>query len=439
MNQSQNSAFKPVIHHHNHHHTELPSKNLLISSSSLSSSSSSSASSCSSTSSTSSVKSKSNEYLNIRTAKYNHHQKLKQDNNQGLGELNQQSLSVTVNESNGTASITNSDPQSSSNNNSTMSSAVAAAAALAASQLNPFYIDKIFNFQNMFLFSGANNSNNNSNTNPTPNTPSPFNSNTSDSNLKCLNDTILNSVSNTAAKLAAMNHSSELHALFQQNLLHNVYNYYNSNSNNSNSIPPLAPSTSSTFLNNSSLFLKQEMMPINVNTNIKSSHQQQQGSSAKKSKNNFSIERILSLPSQSSNQSWTKIENKNKSTNNINQKFNQFIPNSNNLVKHLGKTPIALTAPLPPQLAALYQSSNHHSLASSSSHSSQSSSQQHQKSIKSTTDQVAQTSQQQQQPVYKSKNAKKYKCDLCGRGFSRSNTLITHRVSYRLVLFLFLI
>ena len=32
-------------------------------------------------------------------------------------------------------------------------------------------------------------------------------------------------------------------------------------------------------------------------------------------------------------------------------------------------------------------------------------------------------------PAPKSKNAKKYKCDLCGRGFSRSNTLITHRVS----------
>lgn len=34
-----------------------------------------------------------------------------------------------------------------------------------------------------------------------------------------------------------------------------------------------------------------------------------------------------------------------------------------------------------------------------------------------------------QQPAVKTKNAKKYKCDLCGRGFSRSNTLITHRVS----------
>jgi len=32
--------------------------------------------------------------------------------------------------------------------------------------------------------------------------------------------------------------------------------------------------------------------------------------------------------------------------------------------------------------------------------------------------------------LVKSKNAKKYKCDLCGRGFSRSNTLITHRVSF---------
>jgi hypothetical protein len=35
----------------------------------------------------------------------------------------------------------------------------------------------------------------------------------------------------------------------------------------------------------------------------------------------------------------------------------------------------------------------------------------------------------QQHPVAKVKNAKKYKCDLCGRGFSRSNTLITHRVT----------
>ena len=360
-----------------------------------------------------------------------------------MNETNQQSLSVTVNEPIGTSPIMNkSDPLLSSNNNSngTMSSAVAAAAALAASQLNPFYIDKIFNFQNMFLFSGANNSSNNNN-NPVPNasTSSSFNSNGPD--LKYFNDSLLNSVSNTAAKLASMNHPSELHALFQQNLLHNVYNYYNSNTNNSNLIPPLPPSTSSTFLNNSSsMFIKQEMMPINVNTSFKSSaNQNHQGpSAAKKSKNNFSIERILSLPSQTStNQTQPatiKSENKNKSTNNMNTKFNQFIPNSTNLAKHIGKTPIALTAPLPPQLAALYQSTNHHSLASSSSSSSNtqnSSQQQQQKSIKSS-DQVAQTSQQQQQqqPVYKSKNAKKYKCDLCGRGFSRSNTLITHRVSY---------
>jgi hypothetical protein len=45
---------------------------------------------------------------------------------------------------------------------------------------------------------------------------------------------------------------------------------------------------------------------------------------------------------------------------------------------------------------------------------------------------------EQQNPVVKSKNAKKYKCDLCGRGFSRSNTLITHRVSLKLLLPLFL-
>ena len=33
----------------------------------------------------------------------------------------------------------------------------------------------------------------------------------------------------------------------------------------------------------------------------------------------------------------------------------------------------------------------------------------------------------------KSKNLKKYKCDICSRAFSRSNTLVTHKVNYLLV------
>ena len=33
----------------------------------------------------------------------------------------------------------------------------------------------------------------------------------------------------------------------------------------------------------------------------------------------------------------------------------------------------------------------------------------------------------------KSKNLKKYKCDICSRAFSRSNTLVTHKVNYSLV------
>ena len=30
--------------------------------------------------------------------------------------------------------------------------------------------------------------------------------------------------------------------------------------------------------------------------------------------------------------------------------------------------------------------------------------------------------------IHQSKNAKKYKCDICSRAFSRSNTLVTHKV-----------
>ena len=138
-----------------------------------------------------------------------------------------------------------------------------------------------------------------------------------------------------------------------------------------------------------------------------------------KSKNNFSIERILSLPSKSEKQKPSP----------------QFIPKAGASIPdqyppylaNIGRfqTPIAITAPIPPGMLAAapaISASSNKSVPKVKSKSMTSSSLADQAPLASTSPPSTQT-------VVKSKNAKKYKCDLCGRGFSRSNTLITHRVS----------
>lgn len=180
---------------------------------------------------------------------------------------------------------------------------------------NPFYIDKIFNFQNMFLFS-----------NPTL-------ANTTDTSL---------------------NH---------QNFLQNLYGYYN-NINNNNA----------------------------------------QKQTQTKEKRSFSIESILSTPNSNSN---SQIPT---------PKVLPQVNYSSLLAAHQFYSQMS-----GPQIANLPSRINPNI----------------QKPIINTQQQLPQASKQsvtrsvdtKSDMVPKSKNAKKYKCDLCGRGFSRSNTLITHRVS----------
>ena len=95
-------------------------------------------------------------------------------------------------------------------------------------------------------------------------------------------------------------------------------------------------------------------------------------------------------------------------------------------------TPMAITAPIPAALSSmvstLYSKNSHNS--SSSNNSGSNTNKLHINSIKQfATKMTYKSHDAYQQPAIKTKNAKKYKCDLCGRGFSRSNTLITHRVS----------
>lgn len=166
---------------------------------------------------------------------------------------------------------------------------------------------------------------------------------------------------------------------------------------------------------------------------------------------NFSIERILSLPSRqhrgkdssnthsssTSSSSSLPLPTATSSPHILNS--TPFFSSSKHQVK---LPPIALTAPLPVALAAYNSHNNsriHHrhtqnktreanrSTASLTGalNSSSSSSLVAAAAGGTTTSSVVVVP-----PTTKSKNAKKYKCDLCGRGFSRSNTLITHRVLY---------
>jgi hypothetical protein len=187
---------------------------------------------------------------------------------------------------------------------------------------NPFYIDKIFNFQNMFLFS-----------NPS------------------LNHTIDNPLSH-------------------QSFLQNLYGYYNSNNN-------------------------------------------VQKQSQHKAKTSFSIDSILSTPNTISN---SQVQN------------NKVLPQVNYsslLAAHQYYSQLSATHP--PSLASRINPMQKPIINI------QQQQQQHHLQIpqvpRQSITRSVESVNNKNDLVPKSKNAKKYKCDLCGRGFSRSNTLITHRVS----------
>ena len=266
----------------------------------------------------------------------------------------------------------------------------AAMAALtgAHGQLNPFYIDKIFNFQNMFLFSNGANA-----TEPhvpmMPNLPAHFHT----------------------GFQPAPTPSQDIHNIMQHNLMQNVYNYYNHSNMMSKS--------------------------MKVDSGV---HEQQ---ATKIDKGNFSNERILSLP----NENNLKYQ---KSVVQQQQQYQQSLSRSSNLAagahkksKHLTKmaeisatTPMAITAPIPASMASMVSSIAYHTPKTSSNSGpsinsiKQFATKMNYKSHHHHSAAADSYASQQGTPVPKTKNAKKYKCDLCGRGFSRSNTLITHRVSF---------
>lgn len=143
---------------------------------------------------------------------------------------------------------------------------------------------------------------------------------------------------------------------------------------------------------------------------------------------NFSIERILSLPSRQKKDSGF-VQNPSAVPQ---SSSSQSLQPSYFASKPLKLPPLALTAPLPPSLAAFNSRMNRsvncrsRAIPRSSAH--------EQLTVHS---QTSSSSNQATTTTTKSKNAKKYKCDLCGRGFSRSNTLITHRVFIYLSSYIF--
>ncbi|CAF0826121.1 unnamed protein product [Brachionus calyciflorus] len=201
---------------------------------------------------------------------------------------------------------------------------------------NPFYIDKIFNFQNMYLFPGSSTPHVQNIPNHQPNFGQQI--------PNIYNPLMLN----------------DLHNFMQQNLIQNFY-----------------PNFNNSVLNQ-----------VKDQTDLKP-------------KNNFSIERILSLPSDLKNvKKNSDIIQSNNSQPIFYPKFNRF-----------NNTPIAITAPIPASVASMLNKPQNKPVGSIRGYKIESNSEMNKDTV----------------PPKSNKNAKKYKCDLCGRGFSRSNTLITHR------------
>jgi hypothetical protein len=437
-----------------------------------------------------------------------------------------------------------------------------------ASQTNPFYIDKIFNFQNMFLFSGGSTASNNGGTS---NTSQNINSNNNPQQSMPAGSVCPPADMSISGqpKQSASNIQQDLNAfLQQQSLLQNMYNYYGTavptpglvspSAVNANAMAATAAAAAA-YLNQLTLakLSKGLMSPSNaMNATAAAAaaaanmaqiaaaaaasggehHSHLSGKLATKS--NFSIERILSMPNEIIEQEQhhiDEINNKHTIKHTQLQQFNSKFTSDYNIgsafssvngntasvmnvsslgeqissrsfkalaannsspfhsflstkttnrnghgfkstmlnasSKHTKQTfrrsvathlpPIAITAPIPPAIAASMQlpvsvaaTNNTKSstiVAASSAPVSTISSTSApllptiQSAISSSIgprvrgsyakrsasqigeDAVAAASNNGQ--VHKSKNAKKYKCDLCGRGFSRSNTLITHRVN----------
>ncbi len=339
------------------------------------------------------------------------------------------------------------------NSNSAPTTATAApsiaatlAAAAAASQMNPFYIDKIFNFQNMFLFSNAAAAAGANHMSPDlagiPNV-GPFINNRSNSPL--LSTTTTTSTTSIAP---------DFHSFMKQNLMQNFFSYY-SNGAFSNPNNPIGTAVNDSNKNGSkstNFSIDNILSSSNANnTNRKSN----EPNSLAMNTAGFNLPPPPPLPFASSSCSSSPAQY--AAHQNYDQSLKHLAKHSSNSSKHFNhhyskmkqtNPPMALTALIPPSLASM--------ISSASSSSSNSSNMSRLNSIKqfgphkaammtnsykhSSQDSNQSSSNSNSQGVsVKSKNAKKYKCDLCGRGFSRSNTLITHRVSFFFLFYYFFI
>lgn len=382
LNQSQNSAFKPIYHHHHHHH-----------------------------------------HSSDRSI---------------TPELKRKIPKTLLNNTDTTSSPINS------STTTATTSLTTSTTTTASSLMHPFYIDKIFNFQNMFLFSNNGNS--------AGNAVGGLDCTSSNNNLLTSASTSTSSVSNATPS------TNEIQQLMhQQNLLQNVYNYYNSSSllinNIENKIKNSGEQTSgkingngnkTTTNGNSSSKLNSNSFSIDniLSTNRSESKNQQQN--IKTSQNNFDYWTLFAAHQYFSHmRTQAQLQGNSNNNDNFQQlnystaftgggglfnnqdliannsvnggRSNQIdvkLLNANNGNNLTAKT-YASTAPKIPatgsiiSLTTTTQANNNGGLKLNVEKS---------------------KFELKDQPV-KSKNAKKYKCDLCGRGFSRSNTLITHRVS----------
>jgi hypothetical protein len=258
--------------------------------------------------------------------------------------------------------------------------------------VNPYYMEKFLNFHEMFNLSAMD----------------PFrNAAPCTSNIGLTNEQLfqLNFQQQLIAFQNIFKNASQNRDLFTANYIKQIQSEYAKNS----LIQPTSNMTHKPKVNNQNQYLK----------------------------NNFSMDRILSLPSKietlnevnGSNlkkDDYTSTSSENEMTNFLsNNNINSGFPIRNPAGFHKLSPQIAISVPLAQSIPTYSTNSNHR----------QSHQQPHTNSSIKPMRNVFHSKLEDQPLVYKSKNAKKYKCDLCGRGFSRSNTLITHRVSESVCLF----
>jgi len=299
-----------------------------------------------------------------------------------------------------------------SNNIFSSSSSSIAASIAAATQMNPFYIDKIFNFQNMFLFSNAAAASGNNNSQDL-NNPGQFN----------------NDRSSTTTSLTSSVAPTDIHNYMQQSFMQNLFQYCNTNEIKNHNDKLIE--NGSKNLSKSTNFSIDNILSSNNNNNKKIN----ESSYLTLNESIFN----LTQPSLMSQQSNQFIQNNNHQT--YDQTLKHFVKHVSNNSKHFRNqinskikqqtTPIALTALIPPSLASIISSSSSSSSITTSSHSHTANNNYNNNnnlslsrlnSIKQFGPHKAalmtnsyknsnQESNNGMQTVSKSKNAKKYKCD----------------------------